>query len=612
MNVRSRKFSILALVAVVGVILFSFQNCAPPKTNSGFQSSTAGLNGQSSPSTFSDSQKFSVGRCGDEVNTCEEGVYVNVPDTSSLSVWNCVGTGGGSSIQCSTNFSNAPVEGICSSSVNQCVQGQPVDLPDTSATEAKWECRGFNDGISKTCTSVVDVTMPKQDGVCGSALNTCNPGAFADVQDVGNQLLWVCNGINGGAPAPAVCKITVLDPNAPLCDSVISGCLNDSALEELPDGPTSFLWKCGKAGYTPVTCNVPKPVCVVSVESRTHYLERYTYKVTVTSGSLPSSVDLAIYGTKTKLDGTGVEGSFTVPLSTVSNVSTNPLTLALTNSGGTMAGIYRRSFGLVDRVSGAELCRTNIVDQTLTPRCDLSFDKSSINTVETFVATFDFAVPGEQLQPVNPVNVIWYGKKNGQDDEIGQTGYSISVSSGKATKTLGPFSEGSYQRYFIAKGPTGADLCKSEPKNYSVVFVPRVDGACTSATHALELNTCASGNPIETGTSDDTAVSYIWKCQGAGGGITATCSKTKPQTNTCGGTPNNCITGANPSNYAFVCATGVSTWSCTETSTGYVTPCSNQGAATCETGPIDPPIIDECETSYGGILGTIIDTVRCQ
>lgn len=534
MNVNSRKISILTLLALIGIGVFSFQNCAPPKTSSGFQSSTAGLSGQVSPSSFAESQTFSVGRCGSAVNTCDEGVFVNEPD-SDVSVWKCVGTAGGSSIRCTTNFSSGPIAGVCSSVVNQCIQGQSVDTANTVANQEAWQCRGFNGGTTASCVQNISGTLPKIDGACGSQALQCAAGSL--VQNVtppagSTDIFWVCNGTNGGAPSP-VCRYNNADPMAPLCGSSDASCLNGSTVLEVDDTNVGFLWKCTKPGYNPVSCSVEKPNCIVSVEQRTHFGDTFTYRVETQAGAtLPASVNIRYFGTKSALDGSGTVTDATGSDSNrITNVRT-PISYPMTNPGGNAAGKYTRSFAIFKRLAdgrdGKEQCRTNIVDQVLTPKCGLSFDKTSMNATETHVATFNFAAD-TQMPPTTASLIKWFGTKNNEVDERGQTSFNVSVADNKtAVKTMGPFAEGSYQRVFIAADNTGLEICKSASATFTVTSAPRVDGLCEDSSHPLAAETCAVGTPGGVGPSNDSATSYVWTCQGSGGGSSPTCTQLKP------------------------------------------------------------------------------------
>ncbi|MCC2680033.1 MAG: hypothetical protein K0R29_2609 [Pseudobdellovibrio sp.] len=608
MNVLSRKISLIAFVTAAGIGLFSFQNCAPPKTSSGFQSSTAGLGGQVSPSSFAESQIFQVGRCGTGVDPCDEGVYVNERDTD-VSVWSCVGTGGGSSIQCSAPFSSAPVAGKCSSTVDRCDRGQFVDSADPN----KWSCEGFNGGATAECAFIPGPILPKIAGVCGTkSAYTCEPGDVVKniTQPIGSSTIyWTCNGLNGGPPAPDICQFKVADPNAPVCGATDATCLgstttNPVSVIEVEDTDVNFVWKCSKAGYpTPITCMAPKPVCVLTVNPLTHYKDAYNFNVTVTSGQLPASVTVKYNGTKANMNGTNIQ-----PLAVTSQSAAggNSFAIAKVNNGGPDAGVYTR--WLTIEKGGKLYCKTNSTEYTLTPRCDLSFDKTNLSTAETLIASFNFAVGEQPPLAETPYYITWYGTKNNVADETGLNVSSLSLTGNIATKTIGPFSEGTYRRYFIATSSSASNakqLCKSEPKSFTVSPPTKVPGVCADANHALAIDTCAYGTPINTGSTGDTADLNSWKCQGANQTAeeATPCSipKDVPITNYCA-TPTAsaqyaCVTGAIAINRAYNCNTGKYTWTCQVTNTNLTSPCEFSGTAnSC-------PVIDDPPPGGGGAGG---------
>lgn len=591
MNVFSRKISLIAFIAATGIALFSFQNCAPPKSSGGFESSTAGLSGQISPSSFAESQTFQVGRCGPGINLCDEGVYVNEPDTD-LSVWSCVGTGGGSSVRCTSNFSNAPVPGICSSLKNQCLQGRLVDVADPAPDSPKWECHGFNGGATDVCQIVPGPYTPPTTGVCGTAPYSCSPGLV--VRNItpppgSPDDYWTCNGLYGGAPS-GVCRYSNSDPNAPVCGTTEMSCVNSTAVD-VSDTDSNFAWQCTKAGYAPKGCLASKPVCLLAVEPLTHYNDNYNLRVNVTAGSLPSSVTVKIHGTKSTMAGTGTASLAT---ETLLNVRTTPLNIPKTNTGGAVAGVYNR--WLTVEKNNKELCRTNPIEYTLTPRCDLSFDKTTLSTTETLVATFNFAVPEEIPLASTPYYITWFGTKDGVADETGLNTATVVLAGGVANRSVGPLAAGTYERYFIAtaSGSLGSkQLCKSTKKTFTVSAVAAVDGVCSDANHPLATDTCAVGTPIDTGAAGDSADQNIWRCQGQGTGLTRSCSTPKAPaiTNYCGvSTSTNryaCLTGATATNTVFNCTTGRYSWNCQVPNTNISSSCEYFGLA--NSCPVDPP-----------------------
>jgi len=611
--VLNRKTSIIAFIFSTGIGLFSFQNCAPPKTSSGFQSSTAGLGGQVSPSSFAESQIFQVGRCGPSIeNPCTEGVYVNERDTN-VSVWSCVGTGGGSSIRCTAPFSSAPVAGKCSAELNKCEKGRFVDLQDPTPSSPKWSCEGFNGGTPDVCQFIPGPILVKVNGVCGTTgPYTCNPGQV--VRNVtapagSSTYYWTCDGINGGAPAPDICQYRVSDPNAPLCGGTDATCLGSTStgavsVIEVEDTDANFVWQCAKTGYPTANCMAPKPVCVLAVNQLTHYKDAYNFNVTVTSGQLPTSVTVKYNGTKANMNGSNIQN---LTVTSQSAAGGNSFSISKINNGGPDAGVYNR--WLTIEKDGKLYCKTNTSEYTLTPRCDLSFDKATLSTTETLVASLNFGVPEQPALAETPYYVTWFGSKNNVPDETGLNVSSLSLTGNVATKTLGPYAEGTYHRYFIATSSSASNakqLCKSEVKSFTVNAPTVTPGVCADANHTLAIDTCAYGTPINTGATGDTAEMNNWKCQGANQTAdTATpCSLAKPNpiTNYCAaptaGTQYACVSGATAINRTYDCNTGRYEWTCQVPNTNLTSPCKFDGTA--NSCPVDDPPLDPGGPGAGG------------
>ncbi len=101
--------------------------------------------------------------------------------------------------------------GQCGTSVNSCVQGAFADLADFGTT-ALWSCTGTN-GSPLTCSAqniIPPVVLTA--GQCGTAINACIAGSFGDLADVGDTAHWTCTGTNGSPVAcsqsnPVICDI---------------------------------------------------------------------------------------------------------------------------------------------------------------------------------------------------------------------------------------------------------------------------------------------------------------------------------------------------------------------------------------------------------------------
>ena len=71
-----------------------------------------------------------------------------------------------------TNPSTCP-QPVCGATLNSCTNGNFVDVNDSS-TQFKWKCN-TNTGATVSCT----LNKPCE-GVCGSEVNSCDSGDFVD------------------------------------------------------------------------------------------------------------------------------------------------------------------------------------------------------------------------------------------------------------------------------------------------------------------------------------------------------------------------------------------------------------------------------------------------
>jgi hypothetical protein len=144
-----------------------------------------------------------AGTCGVGTYSCANGSQVDVGsegmNTSSyMYVWTCTGDNGGSTANCS---SPAPQAGVCGTALNTCQPGSVAGggAYDSANFQDVWFCQGINGGSTANCA----IPVP-QTGACGTALNTCQPGSVAGggAYDAANfQDVWFCQGINGGSTA---------------------------------------------------------------------------------------------------------------------------------------------------------------------------------------------------------------------------------------------------------------------------------------------------------------------------------------------------------------------------------------------------------------------------
>ena len=145
------------------------------------------------------------------VNRCIRGTFANVLDSETEHLWNCEGSGGGSTAMCSIP---RLINGRCGTEVNQCLKGNLNDIGDNEA-DFLWNCDGLHGGQSAMCS------LPKPiDGECGEEVNMCLLGNLDDIDDSDGEHLWNCDGQHGGQPAMCSLQKTVVCPNgAPASDN---------------------------------------------------------------------------------------------------------------------------------------------------------------------------------------------------------------------------------------------------------------------------------------------------------------------------------------------------------------------------------------------------------
>ena len=135
------------------------------------------------------------GQCSAQLNSCDAGIPGNVADTQDEYKWKCTGADGGSTAFCSQPKSETTVGGQCGVQLNSCDAGIPGHVADTPE-EYKWKCTGAGGGSTAFCS------FPKPDELvgcsvnasCGSELDSCTEGFFADIDDTAETYMWRCLG----------------------------------------------------------------------------------------------------------------------------------------------------------------------------------------------------------------------------------------------------------------------------------------------------------------------------------------------------------------------------------------------------------------------------------
>ncbi|MDD4409793.1 MAG: hypothetical protein PHW52_04040 [Candidatus Pacebacteria bacterium] len=146
---------------------------------------------------------------------CNAGIFNNLVGTGHpLWRWNCLGTSGGTSKQCSA-WGITLQNGTCGSSNGKVLISAPTDnLCSTGTVNFRgldgskwyWSCNGSNGGTNAECSATKSASA--LDGRCGTASSKyfsskptadfCAAGTPSAVSGVG-PWLWSCKGTNGGS-----------------------------------------------------------------------------------------------------------------------------------------------------------------------------------------------------------------------------------------------------------------------------------------------------------------------------------------------------------------------------------------------------------------------------
>jgi len=129
--------------------------------------------------------------------TCLSGTFIDVTDTSGSAKWNCNGSSGGTNATCSVSLVSTAfwVTALCGENINTCAAGTFMDDLDT-ATENKWSCLGLPKGVDATCSILKQVYY--YNNTCGATINTCASGSFFDLPDDTTSYKWSCLDLTRG------------------------------------------------------------------------------------------------------------------------------------------------------------------------------------------------------------------------------------------------------------------------------------------------------------------------------------------------------------------------------------------------------------------------------
>lgn len=136
---------------------------------------------------------------------------------------------------------NTKIAGRCGSGINSCETGTFADLSDADSYY-KWNC-----GIT-VCT----YTKQKINGYCGSINNSCTGGTLRDDTDTSTNYVWTCLGANGGSNANCSKAKVVVDG----CGTGLYTCNNGVAAKKEDPVGANFKWTCGT-----MSCSLPFSSC---------------------------------------------------------------------------------------------------------------------------------------------------------------------------------------------------------------------------------------------------------------------------------------------------------------------------------------------------------------
>lgn len=171
------------------------------------------------------------GVCGNAINTCLAGIFEDLPDNGTYSVWRCLGLNGGTNASCSLSgcksnndcaaeqFCEFPV---CSDDPTFAAQvGQCIDIPQICPTLYEPVCGCDSKTYQNDCVRKMSSVSMRHDGPCavtpgagkcGAAARTysagepfpggefCDNGVVSPVPSpppVGSMTSWACEGEDG-------------------------------------------------------------------------------------------------------------------------------------------------------------------------------------------------------------------------------------------------------------------------------------------------------------------------------------------------------------------------------------------------------------------------------
>ena len=142
-----------------------------------------------------------AGRCGTAENTCQIGQPQDTQDTATHYQWQCLGIGGGSTIDCQAQIPSTPstttstttltttppattVQGQCNNNVKYgCASSAAAANKTASGGYDRWHCPGSGTPVGRTATNCqkripVQVTCGRCDSYKGNSNASCTAGTF--------------------------------------------------------------------------------------------------------------------------------------------------------------------------------------------------------------------------------------------------------------------------------------------------------------------------------------------------------------------------------------------------------------------------------------------------
>lgn len=142
------------------------------------------------------------GECGSLADVCKKGIFdANPADTNGQVLWTCKGRNGGVNASCTkTRLIAEKVDGKCGSLADTCERGLFNFDPVDTATNVLWTCEGRNGGTDASCTKT-RLASAKVDAKCSDLAFVCEKGIIdpSGSKTTSTQITWVCKGRNGGS-----------------------------------------------------------------------------------------------------------------------------------------------------------------------------------------------------------------------------------------------------------------------------------------------------------------------------------------------------------------------------------------------------------------------------